>query len=228
MTTPEHVTRTEEDILVDILLGLRMDRVQTFMRPFGLATSGTKSDLRERVQEAVVARVIPISALIDYLDLVEPWGRQHVIMLEAEQSVGQGWRRADGVRRRVSDADMAELLDGRRRRRLPERLALSSIDFDGESLAITAVERRDYPERAPGLDRVERTEDGQVLELKAYRHVVTRRVLTLRWNHYRFRAAMRKATTVAPLRLKGRSERWADSFFDPGNGRSRERQLFVR
>ncbi len=53
-----------------------MDRVRDFMRPFGLRTSGAKAELRERVQEAVERRVIPIARLIDYLDLVEPWGRQ--------------------------------------------------------------------------------------------------------------------------------------------------------
>ena len=34
---------------------------------------------------------------------------------------------------------MESLLDGRRRQRLPTRLALSSIDFDGASLTVTAV-----------------------------------------------------------------------------------------
>lgn len=47
-------------------------------------------------------------------------------------------------------------------------------------------------------------------------------------DHYRFRAAMRTATNVKPLRLKRRSERWAAAFYDPRNPRSRERLLFVR
>jgi hypothetical protein len=190
MTTPEQDARTEEELLVDVLLGMRMDRVRDFMRPFGLPTSGTKADLHERVQEAVDERVIPIARLIDYLDLVEPWGRQHVLLLEAGPSLGQGWRRPDGVRRRIAEAEMEPLLDMRRRQRLPTRLALSSIDFDGESLTVTAVERRDYSERAPELDRVEHTADGQLLELKAYRHVVTRGIIALRWNTHSGAAAL--------------------------------------
>jgi phosphatidylserine/phosphatidylglycerophosphate/cardiolipin synthase-like enzyme len=47
-------------------------------------------------------------------------------------------------------------------------------------------------------------------------------------DHYRFRAAMRTATNVKPLRLKRRSERWAAAFYDPRNARLRERLLFVR
>ncbi len=47
-------------------------------------------------------------------------------------------------------------------------------------------------------------------------------------DHYRFRAAMRKATNVKPLRLKRRSERWAAAFYNPKDARFRERLLFVR
>jgi phospholipase D-like protein len=47
-------------------------------------------------------------------------------------------------------------------------------------------------------------------------------------DHYRFRAAMRTATSKAPLRLKGRDERWAKDYFDKRNPRSLERLLFVR
>ena len=47
-------------------------------------------------------------------------------------------------------------------------------------------------------------------------------------DHYRFRAAMRTATSRAPLRLKGRDEGWAKDYFDKRNPRSLERLLFVR
>jgi phosphatidylserine/phosphatidylglycerophosphate/cardiolipin synthase-like enzyme len=47
-------------------------------------------------------------------------------------------------------------------------------------------------------------------------------------DHYRFRAAMSKATDVRPLRLKKRSERWAEAFFNPRDPRWHERLLFAR
>jgi hypothetical protein len=46
-------------------------------------------------------------------------------------------------------------------------------------------------------------------------------------DHYRFRAAMKEATTAAPLRLKTRSERWADPYFAAGSAKHRERVLFA-
>lgn len=47
-------------------------------------------------------------------------------------------------------------------------------------------------------------------------------------DHYRFRAAMKKATSVKPLTLKKRSQRWAEDWFNPRNARYDERLLFVR
>lgn len=182
MATPERDQRSEQDLLVDVLLGLRVDRVREFMDSVELPRSGTKAELRDRIEEAVLSNTVSLNVLIDYLDRVEPWGRQHVIVLEAEASAANGWRREDGIRRRLGEAGVEGLLDRRRRQRLPEDLTLSSITASGDTIVIVAVERRDYDERAPELDRVDHDEDGQLIILKAYRHVVTRGIIALRWN----------------------------------------------
>ena len=65
---------------------------------------------------------------------------------------------------------------------LPAQLALSAIRTDGEVIEVVAVERREYDVREPEYDRVEAASDGQTIAYKAYRHVVTRGLLTLRWN----------------------------------------------
>jgi phosphatidylserine/phosphatidylglycerophosphate/cardiolipin synthase-like enzyme len=46
-------------------------------------------------------------------------------------------------------------------------------------------------------------------------------------DHYRFRAAMKGATKSEPLRLRGRSEKWAADYFDPSSPKFRERELFA-
>jgi hypothetical protein len=46
-------------------------------------------------------------------------------------------------------------------------------------------------------------------------------------DHYRFRAAQQRATTDAPLKLKGRSADWSKAWFDPTSPRYRERVLFA-
>lgn len=47
-------------------------------------------------------------------------------------------------------------------------------------------------------------------------------------DHYRFRAAMKTATSAKPLTLKPASTHWSESFYDPSDPRSLERLLFVR
>lgn len=182
MTPPLPAPRTETEILIDILIGLRVDRVRVFMDRVGLPRSGTKAELRERAEAALLGGTFTLDTLIDYLDEVEPWGRQHVILLDAEQSAASGWRRIDGIRRRLREANVERLLERKRRQRLPETLTLSAINVDGHNLEVVAVERREYEQREPEHDRVEHLEDGTVVLLKAYRHVVTRGLLTLRWN----------------------------------------------
>jgi hypothetical protein len=182
VTAPNQDQRSESELLIDILLGLRVDRVRAFMDRVELPRSGTKSELRERADVGLLDGTFSINDLVDYLDEVEPWGRQHVILLEAEGAASSGWRRTDGIRRRLREAGVEHLLDRRRRQRLPETLSLSAINLRDDTLEIVAVERREYDERAPELDRPDHQEDGQLIFFKAYRHVVTRGLLTLRWN----------------------------------------------
>jgi hypothetical protein len=182
MATPEQDERGEQSLLVDVLLGLRVDRVRDFMDTAGLPRSGTKAELRERVDEALLSDAVSLNTLIDFLDRVEPWGRQHVILFEAEASASNGWRREDAIRRRLAEAGVEGLLDRGGRQRLPETLTLSSIALDGDTIEFVAVERRDYDERAPELDRHDHDDTGQLILLKAYRHVVTRGIVALRWN----------------------------------------------
>lgn len=181
MSTPTD-PRTEGELLIDILLGLRIDRVRVFMDRVGLPRSGTKAELRDRAEAGLGDGTFSIDRLIDYLDEVEPWGRQHAILLEAEPSAATGWRQSAATRRRLAEAGVEELLDHRQRQRLPENLSLSSISVEGDVVRIVAVERRDYDERDPDHDPLPHTEDGQLIVYKAYRHVVTRGLLTLRWN----------------------------------------------
>lgn len=47
-------------------------------------------------------------------------------------------------------------------------------------------------------------------------------------DHYRFRAAMKTATSAKPLTLKKRGEGWAEDWFNPRNAHYDERLLFVR
>lgn len=173
----------ERQALLTFLLALRLDRVRDFLGRKGLARYGNRDDLRQRLEENLASGAITVVDLVDFLDEVEPWSKQHVYLYGGSDDLVGGWQDADGLRARLTAANVVELLDGRLPLVLPEELALSAIRVDqGRFVTITAVERREYRERVPSRDRVEIDAAGRTIEWLAYVHVVTRGLLTFRWD----------------------------------------------
>lgn len=174
----------EQRALLTFLLALRLDRVREFLGRRGIARYGNRADLRERLEENLLAGAITIVNLVDFLDEVEPWSKQHVFLYEGGSGLTQGWRDANALRAQLTEANVVELLGARLPLVLPEELSLSSITVDGDRrfVTISAVERREYREREPSRDRVEVDTAGRTIELIAYVNVVTRGLLTFRWD----------------------------------------------
>jgi len=173
----------EQRALLTFLLALRLDRVRVFLGRHGIARYGNRADLRERLEENLLAGTLTIVDLVDFLDEVEPWSKQHVFLYNGGDGLVQGWRDGNALRARLGEANVAELLDARLPLVLPEELSLSSITVDdGRFVTISAVERREYREREPSRDRVEVDPAGRTIELLAYVHVITRGLLTFRWD----------------------------------------------
>lgn len=173
----------EQRTLLTFLLALRLDRVRDFLGRHDLPKYGNRADLRERLEENLANGRITVVDLVDFLDEVEPWSKQHVFLYDGGDGLVDGWRDADAVRARLAEANVARLLDERLPLVLPEEPTLSSIRVErGRFVTITAVERREYRERDASRDRVEVDADGRVVELRAYVRVVTRGLLIFRWD----------------------------------------------
>ncbi len=169
--------------MLTFLLTLRLDRVRDFLGRHDLPKYGNRADLRERLEENLANGAITIVDLVDFLDEVEPWSKQHVFLYDGGDDLVEGWRNADAVRARLAAANVAALLDERLPLALPEEPTLSSVSVEqGRFVTITAVERREYRERDASRDRGEVDADGRVVELRAYVHVVTRGLLIFRWD----------------------------------------------
>src|SRR6266487_3774187 len=146
----------EQGALLTFLLALRLDEVRDFLGRHELARYGNRADLRERLEETLANGTIRIVNLVDFLDEVEPWGKQHVFLFVGGDGLVEDWEDADALRARLAEANTPNLLDGRLPLALPEELTLSSIRVeDGRFVTITAVERRESREREPSRDRAE-------------------------------------------------------------------------
>jgi hypothetical protein len=173
----------EQRALLGFLLALRLDRARDFLGRHGLARYGSRADLRERLEESLLATTITTVDLVDFLDEVEPWAKQHVFLYQGGDGLVAGWRDAEALQARLAEANVAQLLNARIVLALPEELTLSSITVESERfVTISAVERREYREREPARDRVEVDSAGRTIELIAYVNVVTRGLIIFRWD----------------------------------------------
>ena len=173
----------EQQALLSFLLALRLDRVREFLGRHELPKYGTRGNLRERLEESLAAGTITIVDLVDFLDEVEPWAKQHVFLYDGSNGLVEGWHDAGALRARLEEATVAGLLESRLPLVLPEELTLSSIRVkQARFVTIAAVERREYREREPSRDRAEVDAAGRQIDLLAYVHVVTRGLLIFRWD----------------------------------------------
>jgi hypothetical protein len=189
MATEEN-SNSERDLLIEYLVSLRLDRARDFLRRSELPSSGTRVDLRERLQEGFDRGDITTGSLILFLDEVEPWGKQHVLFYDAPRN-SRGWSSPEAVREELQRSELRNLIDEPLPLALPEALSISSVRVDDRGVSILAVERRDHVERVETLDPPpEQFSDGRLVEYRAYERVVTRGIVLFRWDMINGSAAL--------------------------------------
>lgn len=173
---------SETDLLIDFLLSLRLDRARAFLRKSELPISGTRAELRARLREALDTGALDIDALVLYLDEVEPWGKQHVLVYRPRQERPRAWADPSSAERTLRASDLAELVGRAVPLALPESLRVSAITPDERGFSILAVESRAHREHVEELDRTERVSDGRTIEYRAYEQVISRGIVLFRWD----------------------------------------------
>ena len=153
MTTVELLRapeRTQEDrpVLIDLVLAVRKSCLQDLLKKVKLPRTCTKPQIRSRIEEAVEQGNIRHETLVEFLDSVSLWGKQHVFLFDGPRSPIDAWRNAEQVHRRLKQFHLDRLFNAHLPLVLPEALTLSSIAHTGERL-VTAVQQDEYDERAP-------------------------------------------------------------------------------
>jgi len=179
---PPAYTGDERRALIDFVLALRKSYIREFLNSVDLPVSGTKSELRERLQEALDEDRLTYEQLVEFLDLVAPWGKQHVFLYDGPRGDVRPWKDPAYVLQCLKDHRVENLFNARLPLILPDRLTLSSIVHSNGTLRITAVQKRDYTERAPEHDEERETEDGATIILRAYMHHLSRTLVSFEWN----------------------------------------------
>ena len=187
MTTVELLRATEptqEDrpVLIDLVLAARKSCLQDLLKKVKLARTGTKPQIRSRIEEAVEQGHIRQETLVEFLDSVSLWGKQHVLLFDGPRQPIDEWKDAEQVHRRLKQFQLDRLFNAHLPLVLPETLTLSSIAHTGERLRVTAVRRDEFDERAPQHDAHEVTKDGEQISLRAYKRHVSRILASFEWD----------------------------------------------
>jgi len=206
---PPDYSAEERQALIDFVLALRKSHVQDFLIQAELPKSGTKHSLRERLQEALDGGGLTHDRLVDFLDSVAPWGKQHVFLYQGPRGDVQAWKDPEHTQSLLKQHRLGKLFNAKLPLILPENLTLSSITHEGGKLRVTAIEKRDYTERTPEHDEKKETKNGEKITLKAYTHLLTRTLAAFEWD-LNANVAMLQITQ---LQVEGDYEKVAGQFF---------------
>ena len=138
--------------------------------------------LRARIEEAVADESLSLSQIVEFLDNVIPWGKQHVYLFDGPTSSIADWRNEEWVAKLLKKHRLGKSLNANLPLVLPDKMKVSSILHDPKHLRITAIKRRDWWERNSDYDDSASTDEGDDVELRAFVHRVTRSLVAFEWD----------------------------------------------
>jgi hypothetical protein len=175
-------TDDEKALIVADLLALKKPQIQEFLARHGLARSGTKEEFRNRIEEALGDGTLSPKQLVQFLDEVVPWGKQHVFLYKGPKSSIANWKKPDWMAKLLKEHRLSTYLNKALALALPEKMKISSIFHDEGRLRITAIKKREWWERHPEYDDTTQTAEGDDVKLHAFVHRVTRSLVAFEWN----------------------------------------------
>jgi hypothetical protein len=179
---PPPYSSEEIELLLTYVAGLRKDVLQRFLADRDLARSGNKTDVITRLQEAIDEETLFYDDLIELLDNVEPWAKQHVFLYDGTTPGPTKWRDPTWVSTHLKANRVHKYLNERTPLLLPPNLRISTIEHDANHVRVVAVERRVGFDRNEDLDQDAKDPDGEEVELRAYVRRVTRGLIAFEWD----------------------------------------------
>jgi hypothetical protein len=207
---PSAFTDEEQAQVVTDLLALKKAQIRDFLARSELPKSGTKEQIRERIEEKLDEGSLLLSQLVEFLDEVVPWGKQHVYLYKGPQSSIASWKKTNWLAKLLKKHRLGKYLNAKLPLALPEKMKVSSILHDGSRLRITAIKKREWWERDPDYDATTVTNEGDPVDLRAFVHRVTRGLVAFEWDLMANTAFLQ----ISQLPRGSRYEEVAREFFD--------------
>ena len=179
---PPRYSDEEIELIVGELLTLKKTQIAEFLQTVELPTSGTKETLRARIESHLTDGSLSPSAIVQFLDVVTPWGKQHVFLYRGPKSRIDNWRKEKWLEALLEKHQLGKYLNAQIPVGVPKSLKLSSIEHDSNRLRITAIKKREGWDRDREYDDASETEEGEAIELRAFVRRVTRGLVAFEWD----------------------------------------------
>jgi hypothetical protein len=166
-------TAEQRELLVTHLEALRSDQIREFLRRNQVGPLGrTKEEAVAQAKEALGTPDLPWDALIAYLDEIEPYGKQHVVLMRAIGDALRDWSE-ESVEQTMHEAGLEELWQQDQPLAAPDEIQLSSVRWLDGQLEVYAISRRLVRKRRLDLDD-EAFQGNRRLEAVVYERVPVR------------------------------------------------------
>jgi hypothetical protein len=137
---------------VEYLIAYRLEVAKALLASAGLAISGTKAALRNRILKALADDVLSPFEIASRLDEVEGWGNQHILLYNSTESLAAKWQDASHARKQLKAANLEALLNSPRPIALPDEPTLSQVIWSEQSMRLVWVHGSQWEMRVPELD----------------------------------------------------------------------------
>lgn len=180
--TPPEYSKEEREKIIQYFMNLKGDLIRDFLTSYDLPKSGTKPKLIEHIQEYLDDGIFEYKDLVNFLDTIVPWGKQHVFLYYGPESEVEKWRDEEYCYKVIKENKLSQYLNTRIPLILPKSITISSIEYiPSRQLKIYSVESREYWQRKKELDKIIKQKNEEI-ELRAYLHLVTRGIIIFKWD----------------------------------------------
>ena len=173
----------EKQQLVSELSALNSEQRSEFFSRHELGSALTSKGKFQRQLFALVdAGKVPETEIIQFLDEVMPWGKQHVYLFKGPDSSISKWKSPVRFRKILTQGGAEHFLDGRRELGMPQDIEISSIQSSTKLIRIEAVRGRFWWDRDKSLDEKKVAPTGAPVELRAFVQRGLRNLVIFEWD----------------------------------------------
>lgn len=170
----------ESEFLLNSVMAQKAQHARVLLGSKGLTKTGTKHELREKLAEALDNGIVTTDDLVEILDDVESWGRQHVFLYETPNA-GSHIKQKSGLQSTLKNIGWNVTLNEPQNLIMPISKSVRLVSLNENVLRVEWIETRKWTERVQDQDYAEEI-DGEEVVFQATKKRHQRAISAFEWN----------------------------------------------